>query len=210
VKELIKQILKEEVSLKLRRMINFNNMNDFVKKLRIINFKKDQPIKNSVIETVRAVALELMGNKLDELSDEEYWEEYDKLKKFINDLFEKELTEYFEKRKKEYDEETNPLNLRYVFVKHDKPYYDIGWRGFTEGFNSFDDMITKYGNWVDVDWDEIKKKLDTINDFPDNQFNGWYYSRPLRIKSIGDEGNKWGYNFSVIKSIPYENLDKIK
>jgi len=128
VKELIKQILKEEVSLKLRRMINFNNMNDFVKKLRIINFKKDQPIKNSVIETVRAVALELMGNKLDELSDEEYWEEYDKLKKFINDLFEKELTEYFEKRKKEYDEETNPLNLRYVFVKHDKPYYDIGWR----------------------------------------------------------------------------------
>ncbi len=112
--------------------------------------------------------------------------------------------------RKEYDEETNPLNLRYVFVKHDKPYYDIGWRGFTEGFNSFDDMITKYGNWVDVDWDEIKKKLDTINDFPDNQFNGWYYSRPLRIKSIGDEGNKWGYNFSVIKSIPYENLDKIK
>ena len=209
MKELIKQILKEEVSLKLRRMINFNNMNDFVKKLRIINFKKDQPIKNSVIETVRAVALELMGNKLDELSDEEYWEEYDKLKKFINDLFEKELTEYFEKRKKEYDEETNPLNLRYVFVKHDKPYYDIGWRGFTEGFNSFDDMITKYGNWVDVDWDEIKKKLDTINDFPDNQFNGWYYSRPLRIKSVGEEGNKWGYNFSVIKSIPYENLDKI-
>ena len=190
-------------------MINFNNMNDFVKKLRIINFKKDQPIKNSVIETVRAVALELMGNKLDELSDEEYWEEYDKLKKFINDLFEKELTEYFEKRKKEYDEDKNLLGVRYIFVKHDKPYYVSGWRGFTEGFNSFDDMITKYGNWIDVDWDEVKHKLDTIKDFPEPTFTGRYNSRPLRISSVGDEGNDWGYNFSIIKSIPTENLNKV-
>jgi len=209
VKELIKQILKEELSLRVRRLINFDNMDDIVKKIRIAKFQKDKPIKNSINGTIQAVAHELMGNQLDKLEDEEYWKEYDELKKFLTDTFEEELTEYFEKRKRDADEETNPLELKYVFVKHDKPYYDRGWRGFTDSFKSFDDMITRYGNWVDVDWDEIKKKLDTINDFPDNQFNGWYYSRPLRIKSIGDEGNKWGYNFSVIKAIPYENLDKI-
>jgi hypothetical protein len=58
----------------------------------------------------------------------------------------------------------NPLGIKYIFVKHDKPYYNSGWRGFADGFGSFDDMITKYGNWVDVDWDEIKKKLDSINE----------------------------------------------
>jgi hypothetical protein len=35
-------------------------------------------------------------------------------------------------------------------------------------------------------------------------------SRPLRISSIGDEGNNWGYNFSIIKQIPKNNIDKIK
>jgi len=35
-------------------------------------------------------------------------------------------------------------------------------------------------------------------------------SRPLRISSIGDEGNHWGYNFSIIKQIPKDNLDKTK
>jgi len=209
VKELIKQILKEEISLKVRRLINFDNMDDIVKKKKVVKFQKDRPVETSIAATIQAVAHELMGNQLDKLEDEEYWKEYDELKKFLTDTFEEELTEYFEKRKRDADEETNPLELKYVFVKHDKPYYDRGWRGFTDSFKSFDDMITRYGDWVDVDWDEIKKKLDTINDFPDNQFNGWYYSRPLRIKSVGDKGNKWGYNFSVIKAIPYENLDKI-
>jgi hypothetical protein len=29
--------------------------------------------------------------------------------------------------------------------------------GFADGFDSFDEMLTKYGSWVDVDWDEIKR-----------------------------------------------------
>jgi hypothetical protein len=107
------------------------------------------------------------------------------------------------------DEDKNSLGIKYIFVKHDKPYYNSGWRGFAEGFDSFDDMITKYGNWIDVDWVEVKQKLDNIKDFPENTFTGRYNSAPLRISRTGDEGNTWGYNFSVVKSIPKENLDKI-
>jgi len=68
-------------------------------------------------------------------------------------------------------------------------------------------MITKYGHYVDVDWDEIKNKLDKINDYPEPTFSNTMNSRPLRISSIGDEGNSMGYNFSIIKQIP---KDKIK
>ena len=49
-----------------------------------------------------------------------------------------------------------------------------------------------------------------ITDYPENTFTGRYNSRPLRISSVGDKGNGWGYNFSIIKSIPSENLDKVK
>jgi hypothetical protein len=120
------------------------------------------------------------------------------------------LREYFEKRKKDIEEDTNPLGIKYIFVKHDKPYYVSGWRGFADGFDSFDEMLAKYGDYVDVDWDEIKNKLDKINDYPETTFADTMNSRPLRISSIGDEGNTWGYNFSIIKQIPKDNLDKTK
>jgi hypothetical protein len=71
-------------------------------------------------------------------------------------------------------------------------------------------MITKYGNWVDVDWDEIKNKLDNINYYPEPTYANTMNSRPLRISSIGDKGNGWGYNFSIIKQIPKDNVDKVK
>jgi hypothetical protein len=35
-------------------------------------------------------------------------------------------------------------------------------------------------------------------------------SRPLKISSAGDEGNTYGYNFSIIKQIPKDNVDKVK
>jgi len=98
--------------------------------------------------------------------------------------------------------------MKYIFVKHDKPYYDRGWKGFAEGFNSFNDLITRYGDWVDVDWDEVKRKLDTINDYPEDKFTGSMNSRPLRISNIGDEGNEWGYHFSIIKQIPEDMINK--
>jgi hypothetical protein len=55
---------------------------------------------------------------------------------------------------------------------------------------------------------KIKKKLDNINEYPEPTYSDTMNSRPLRISSIGDEGNRWGYNFSIIKQVPKNNVDK--
>jgi len=61
-----------------------------------------------------------------------------------------------------------------------------------------DDLIKRFGNWIDVDWDEIKSKLDKINDYPEKTFTGWH-TKELLIKRAGEPGNRWGYKFFIIK-----------
>ena len=210
LQETIKRILKEEISSLLRRRLNFGNIDSILKKIRISAFRKDEPTENSIIATIQRALYDIMPEGFED-NDEEYFKVWDEIKDYLKDNYTDELREYFEKRKKDTeDEKENSRGEKYIFVKHDKPYYVSGWSGFAEGFNSFDEMITKYGNWVNVDWDEIKNKLDKINDYPEPTFSNTMNSRPLRISSIGDEGNRMGYNFSIIKSIPKNRIKEIK
>ena len=67
-----------------------------------------------------------------------------------------------------------------------------------------DELIKKYGDWVNVDWYEIEEKLDEITDadiirWNDSTFTGWLRSRRIMIKSARDADNRWGYNFYVQK-----------
>lgn len=208
-RDLIKKILKEELSTQVRRRINFDSIDDIIRKSKIVNFKKDQPIEDSIKATILDVMYNIMPTEYED-DDTEYYKVWDEIKDYLEDKYSDELTKYFEKRQKDVDEYENPLEIRYVFIKHDRPYGVLGWSGFAEGFNSFDELITKYGHWIDVDWDEIKNKLDNINNYPEDTFTNKMNSRPLRISSIGDKGNDWGYNFSIIKQIPRENISKIK
>lgn len=89
---------------------------------------------------------------------------------------------------------------RYTFIK------DINNQGFSKSFDSMESLIKKYGDWVNVNWDEIINKIDSISDddimrYNEPTFTGWYRSRRIMIKSSKDEDNKWGYNFYVMKSI---------
>lgn len=209
MRDLIKKILREELTPSIRRRLNFNDIERIIDNRKIEKFLKNQDIDKSVHNTIHSVMYDIMPDGFED-DDTKYYKVWDEIKKYLRDNYTEQLTQYFEKRQRDADEDKNPLGIKYIFVKHDKPYYNSGWRGFADGFGSFDDMITKYGNWVDVDWDNIKNKLDNINDYPENTFTGRYNSRPLRISSVGDKGNGWGYNFSIIKSIPSENLDKVK
>ena len=207
LQESIRRILREEFNQSIRRRVKFGEIDNLVRRNMVSNFKKDEPIEYSINSTINDVVNEVMSVVFVD-DDEQYHKLWHEFKSFIKKKYTDDLRQYFERRQKEVDQENNKMDYKYIFVKHDKPYHQQ-WSGFAKAFNSFDDMITKYGDWIDVDWDEVKQKLDNIKDFPESTFTGRHNSRPLRISSIGDEGNTWGYNFSVIKSIPEENLDKI-
>ena len=211
LQQTIKRILREELNSSVRRRLNFDKIDKVINSKKISNFQKNKSIENSIVATIHMTMYEIMPREYDDEEDTvEYYKVWDAIKAYLNDKYSEELRQYFEKRQRDADEDKNPLGIRYIFVKHDKPYYVSGWSGFAEGFNSFDDMVTKYGDWVNVDWDEIKKKLDNINDYPVPTYTDTMNSRPLRISSIGDEGNDWGYNFSVIKQISKGDVDEIK
>jgi hypothetical protein len=173
----------------LKRRIDLTRVERLINQHKLSSFKPDKRIVSSVVATCKKVADELMRF----ISDEDYVKVYDVLKNFIYNSYRQELTEFFEKRKEEY-ENREPSDVKYIFDK------DNQGRGFSAEFSYFNDLLNKYGDWIDVDWDEIKNKLDKINDYPEDTFTGWHNSRPLRISSAGDEGNKWGYNFFIIKS----------
>ncbi len=208
LQETIRRILREELTPSVRRRIKFNDIERIIDNRKIEKFLKNQDIEKSVDNTIHSVMYDIMPDGFED-DDTKYYEVWDEIKKYLKNNYTEQLTQYFKKRQRDADEDKNPLGIKYIFVKHDKPYENSGWRGFADGFNSFDDMITKYGNWVEVDWDEIKKKLDNINDYPVQTYTNTMNSRPLRISSVGDEGNGWGYNFSIIKQIPSENLNKV-
>jgi hypothetical protein len=211
MKDLIRRILREELTPSIKRRIDFSNIDSIIKKHRIGSFQKEEPTElgTATTRTIHKAMYDIMPREFEDYGDE-YHKVWDEIKQYLKDNYGEELRQYFEKRRRDADEDKNPLGIKYIFVKHDKPYSNSGWRGFADGFDSFDEMITKYGDWVDVDWDEVKKKLDNINYYPEPTFMDTMNSRPLKISSVGDEGNTWGYNFSIIKQIPKDNLDKTK
>jgi hypothetical protein len=82
----------------------------------------------------------------------------------------------------------------YIFKK------DMNNKGFSQGFYSMKELIEKFGTWINVNWEEIIKKVDAIDKFPKNEFTGWHNSYPLLIKSVDEKDNEWNYNFYIIKS----------
>jgi hypothetical protein len=188
----IKEVMRLEESTipnELKRRIDLTRVEKLINQHKLSSFKPDKRIVSSVVATCKKVADELMRF----ISDEDYVKVYDVLKNFIYNSYRQELTEFFEKRKEEY-ENREPSDVKYIFIK------DNQGSGFSKEFSYFNDLLNKHGDWIDVDWDEIKNKLDKIDYYPEDTFLGWHNSRPLRISSIGDKGNDWGHNFFIIKS----------
>jgi len=203
-------IISEDLSPSLRRRLDFRDVENDFYGIKMKSFKKNQPVDASVKVAIRELIYSVIpyGFEDDIADNQEYYRIFDKIYEYFYNRYGDELRQYYEKRQR--DSEQEKEGIKYIFVKHDKPYYDIGWRGFAQGFNSFSDLLTEYGSWVNVDWDEVKRKLDDINDYPENTFTGSMNSRPLRISNIGDKGNDWGYNFSIIKQVSKDELNEDK
>ena len=185
-------IISEDIpSSQLRRRIKTNDIDRLVRKYKPVYFKKDEPVEKSVDGVITRVADVMIPYSVD-VSDEEFDNLSDYLKDYLYGIYKDELTKYYENRQAQRDKEEDE-GILYLFQKHHKDG-----SGFTDSFYGFDDLLTKYGSWLEVDWDEIKRKLDDINEYPEKKWNG-DFSRPLRISSAGDPGNDWGYNFSITK-----------
>ena len=190
-------VISEDIpSSQLRRRVKTNDIDRLVRKYKPVYFKKDEPVEKSVDGVITRVADVMIPYSVD-VSDEEFDNLSDYLKDYLYGIYKDELTKYYENRQAQRDKEEDE-GIIYTFVKHDRPYHYPSWGGFAESFYGFDDLLTKYGHWLDIDWDEVKRKLDDINEYPNKKYDG-NYSEPLRISSIGDEGNDWGYNFSILK-----------
>ena len=193
INEMMGVIAEDIPSAKLRRRVKTNDIDRLVRKYKSIYFRKDEPVEKSIDGVINRVVDEMIPYSLhDEVSDQELNNLSDYLKDYLYGIYKDELTKYYENRQAERDKEEDE-GILYLFQKHNKDG-----SGFTDSFYGFDDLLTKYGSWLEVDWDEIKRKLDDINDYPEKKWNG-SFSRPLRISTAGDPGNDWGYNFSITK-----------
>jgi hypothetical protein len=194
-------VLNEDLDKSIIRRIDFAQMDNLVKELKneVIDYDGVYTFETMAYALSRKVANELLSEK--ELRKFDNQQVFDELVKSINDIYGKELKAYFLDQIVKHREELEK-KINYVFVKHDKPYYDK-WRGFSEGFNSFVSLVSKFGDWVKgVDLDEIKRKLDNIDYYPENTFTGYYESRPVMVLSKYDDLNNSGYYFSIVKRVP--------
>ena len=141
------------------------------------------------------------GNVGEELASDKDIDEATRLKRIVESKFNNVVVEV------EVVDEWVHLNIRpiqkatykYHFHKHSTP--SINSSGFSESYNTLDEMIKKRGEFVGgVNWEKVKKELDNITQYPNNKFTGWYSSEPIIISKPSDKGNDWGYFFSVSKS----------
>jgi hypothetical protein len=200
-------VITEDLDKSIIRRIDFAQMDNLVKELKneVIDYDGVYTFETMAYALSRKVANELLSEK--ELRKFDNQQVFDELVKSINDIYGKELKAYFLDQIVKHREELEK-KINYVFVKHDKPYYDK-WQGFSEGFNSFVSLVSKFGDWVKgVDLDEIKRKLDNIDYYPENTFTGYYESRPVMVLSKYDDLNNSGYYFSIVKRVPEGLMDK--
>lgn len=197
--------LNESVPLFIRRRINFDK--DYIKKLidmeKKMKFNPVRDVQSNVGNTIFEVAYLLSPSVPEYETSGIDEEDFDSIvnfwKRYLHQNYGDYLTDFFEKEIEKY-QKREPSNVKYIFIKHDAPL-NGKWKGFSESYDYFDDLVYRRGDWIDVDWDEIEKKLDNIDKYYDDGFDGRKKSAPILLKKIDEPGNDWGYNFSIMKSI---------
>ena len=120
--------------------------------------------------------------ELYEMPDDEKQKLVDELAEFFLERYGKQLKEFIDNF---FELDNNILGNSYTFWKHENRH---GGNGFSESFESWNMLLKSFASWFpDLDWKEIKKKLDGM------------VGQPLIIKKPGDKNNNMGYYFSLIK-----------
>ena len=180
IKEVMGVISEESIPLQIKRRLDFSSIDEFVDKSKLVSFMSKGSAESSVRNAISFVVNKLF-NKFG--FDEDKYEKYSKIiSDFLYKKYGSDLRKYFEKKVEDY-KNREPSDTVYIFEK------DYNGGGFSRPFLYFDDLVDKFGSWLDIDWDEVKNKLD-----------GMENNQRLKIADVGDEGNAWGYNFYITKS----------
>ena len=117
--------------------------------------------------------------------DEDYEKDYDEyidgIVLLLKDKYEDDVIEYMTRVIGTFN---GPDTHKYTFKKHSERH---GGSGFSETFNTWDDLILRFGYWMALEWDEIKRKLDTFD------------KGQILISSPGEPTNTMNYYFSIKK-----------
>ena len=180
-------IIKEEVlrniPIALRRRMNItlddNTLNKLKKvSLRMLN-RDISDVNDIVNNSLKWVAEEIVPYDVD--YDDDYNGYVKVLIPVLKEKFEKDIIEYITKFMGTLN---GPDTHMYVFKKHSGRY---GGNGFSTTFDTWDDLLKKYGYWMTLEWDEVKRKLDSKDE------------GNLLISSPGEPTNSMGYYFSIEK-----------
>jgi len=189
LKETIKRILKEETQLpvSLRRRFRggdqsiLNRMKQYATSQMFGYPRLDR--RSIVMNTAKSIFWEMTYDfDMESLSDEEA-DKYESIAgEYIFNQYGQEVLDYisnlYNENDKDYDE------YRYLFYKHSERY---GGTGFTQGFETWYQLLEKYASWLPIDWSDIKSTLNNMKS-----------GGTLLISKPGDDGNTWGYYFSII------------
>lgn len=202
LRESIRRIIKEQLSPSVKRRMDVVNFDELIHEAKRFLFNPNMSVENNVLKTITKVAAETFPSEEHFQSEEENEQAWVEFTNFLHKKYSEELTKYFTKKDEDYKNKVKDPFV-YTFLKHDEDD-----SGFSKTFEDMDLLIAKYGLWLPkLDWDLVKDNVDKIEYFPNNNFTGTYSSNRMLISKAGDDGNQWGYNFSIIKSVPKEYLD---
>jgi hypothetical protein len=190
LKESIRRILKEEtkIPIYILRRLDFSNISDQMKDGALRKFNKNESLDDIIDKASRYVAYELMpweDPQGDEIPENDYEDWVETLKEYIFHKYGEEAKEYVKRVTP--DDIFNNDGNKYVFYKHSE---QNGGNGFSESFDTWGDLILRYGWWFPLDWDEIKSNLDKMDE-----------GKKIILKP-NDKHNTYGYYFSIIKKNP--------
>jgi hypothetical protein len=184
--ETIKKILKEEMQIPqyLRRRLRSWSEDEILNELKISLLRNlshnteqnDRFLKQVFLHT----AYEMLPWSED-IPDTDYDKTTNILAKYLKDKYQKDVDKYLDNL---YTGDIHSKDSKYVFYKHSERN---GGRGFTQGFDSWYQLLERFGSWFPIDWWEIKKELDEKE------------SGSILIMRPGDKLNDFGYYFTILK-----------
>lgn len=204
IKETIKRILREQtddfnsainkldknVKNSILRRLELSTMADALKKNSLRMFKKGGSIDSGVVNGAYFTAKNQIPFHDDEGRDFD-----DDVYDYLIETFKNYLLNNYGEQGKEYLEKVLSDNIfvndgnRYVFIKHSELG---GGNGFSEGFDSWGDLVLRFGWLFPLDWWKIKAELDKKE------------KADILILRPGEKHNNYQYYFSI-KKIPEKN-----